>query len=192
MANGCDRTGPLYPTAQDTHYLRCLEQERNRLTGPTALYYSLNRGKNVDALYGEPDNDPLYGGGSARGADQLDIDSWHFYPNPDDGEPDLEMTVVLEYQEMDNRQPMVREEGFFAEYDAIMHLAYYEWTDAIDGTTIDGRTPKEGDVVYVFNEWFDVTKVGSGGNIADSTSTTGWKFELRKRTKFTPDRKVKR
>jgi hypothetical protein len=169
-----------------------LEQERNRLTGPTALYFSLIRGQNVDALYGEPDNDPLYGGGSPRGTDQIDDESWHFYPNPDDGEPDLEMVVIMEYQEMDNRTPMVREEGFHAEFDAIMHLAYYEWVDGIKDTLIDGRLPKEGDVIYVFNLWWDVVRVGSGGNIADSTEITGYKFELRKRTKFTPDRKVKR
>jgi hypothetical protein len=171
-----------------------LEEERIKLVGPTAEYFSLNRGKNVDALYGEPDNDPLYGGSSAAGTPQMDEKSWNFYPNPyaTPTEESLTFSVAFEYQESENRQPAVRDEGFYADYDAIMFLAKTAWEDAIADTRIDGRIPKEGDVVYCFNEWWDVVRVGSGGNIADTATFVGWKFELRKRTKFTPDRKVDR
>jgi hypothetical protein len=179
---------------EDAEYLRCLEEERIELVGPPCEYYSLNRGTNVDPLYGEPDNDPLYGGSSPRGTPQIDEKSWNFYPNPyaDPVEPTLTFPVHFEYTEADNRQPMVRDEGFHAEYDAIMHLSINHWEKAIAGTRIDGRVPKEGDVLYCFNEWWDVVRVGSGGNVVDTPVTVGWKFELRKRTKFTPDRKVDR
>ena len=184
---------PVYGD-QDAEYLRCLDEERIELVGPTVEYYSLNRGKNVDALYGEPDNDPLYGGSSALGTPQIDEKSWNFYPNPDavPAQDTLTFVAAIEYQEMDNRQPSVREEGIIAEYDAILHVSRNAWENAIEDTVINGRVPKEGDVLYCFNEWWDVVKQGKGGNILDTATHVGWKFELRKRTKFTPDRKVDR
>ena len=50
--------------------------------------------------------------------------------------------------------------------------------------------PKEGDVLYLFNEWWDVAKAGIGGNVLDSPHYVGFKLELRKRTQYTPDRKI--
>ena len=177
---------------QDAIYLRKLEAERIELVGPTCEYYSLNRGRNVDPLYNEPDNDPLYGGSDPIGTPQTDSTSWNYYPDINKTPPDdlLQMPCIIEYQEMDNRQPSVRDEGFIAEYDAIMHLARDHWECTIEDTDIDGRLPKEGDVIYVFEEWFDVIKVGKGGNILDSPNYVGFKFELRKTTVFTPNRKV--
>ena len=180
----------VYDCCEDIEYLKSLEEERIELVGPDAEYYSLNRGKNVDAVYGEPVNDPLYGGSDPRGTPSTDEHSWNFYPNIPDGEPLLTMPVVLEYQEFDNRNPMVREEGFFAEYDAIMSMSRNHWEKAIEGTSIDGRRPKEGDVVYVYNEWWDIVRVGAQGFIMATPEFVGYRFELRKRTKFTPDRKV--
>ena len=175
---------------EEAEYLRSLEAERIELVGPTVEYYSLNRGVNVDALYGEPTNDPLYGGSSPRGSPSNDKESWNFYPSISGGDPTLSMPCAFEYEEMTNRDFVVREEGKTAEYDAIMVIARDAWECAIEDLSISARVPKVGDVVYVYNEWWDVIKPGSGGNILDSPNYTGYRLELKKRTKFTPDRKV--
>jgi hypothetical protein len=175
---------------QDITYLRRLEEERIELVGPICEYYSLRRGKNVDPLYGEPTNDPLYGGSSPIGTPSRHDESWSFYPDVDESEPLLTMPCAITYEEMDNRIPSVREEGLIAEYDALFYVSRNAWERAITDTLIDGRFPKEGDVVYVQNEWWDITKVGTGGYALDSPNYVGFKAELRKRTKFTPDRKI--
>ena len=175
---------------EEAEYLRSLERERIELVGPTVEYYSLNRGMNVDALYGEPTNDPLYGGSSPIGTPSRDEESWNFYPDVTGGDPALTMSCAMEYEQMTNREFVVREEGLTAEYDAIMVISRDAWECALEELPIVGRVPKVGDVVYVYNEWWDVIKVGSGGNILDSPNYTGYRFELKKRTKFTPDRKV--
>ena len=181
--------GRVYFDEEET-ILREYEEERIEIVGPLLEYYSLNRGKNVDALYGEPTNDPLYGGSSSRGAPSISKDAWNFYPDPDEGQDLLTMPCAIEYQQMDNRQPNVREYGIEWEYDAILYIARNAWERAIEGTGIEGRVPKEGDVIYVHNEWWDISKVGAGGNILDTPVPVGFKAELRKRTKFTPERKV--
>jgi len=53
-----------------------------------------------------------------------------------------------------------------------------------------GRTPKEDDVCYVMNEWWDVVKAGGSGNILGTAETVGYKLELKKRTQFVPERKL--
>ena len=175
---------------EDVTYLRALEEERIELVGPTCEYYSLNRGKNVDALYGEPTNDPLYGGSSTRGTPSKSEEAWNFYPDASIGQETLEFQCVIEYQEFDNRQPLARTEGFVAEYDAVVSISRNPWECALDGTLIEGRLPKEGDVLYLFNEWWDVTKAGKSGYVLDSPEYVGYRLEVKKRTQFTPDRKV--
>ena len=171
-------------------YFRSLEAERIEQSGPTCVYYSLNRGSHVDALYGEPTNDPLYGGASARGSSSVPAEAWNYYPPA--GTDDVSFSVAFEYQEQDNRNPAVRPEGFEAEYDAQMSIARDAWECAIEGLPIDGRTPKEGDVAFVFGEWWDVVRANKGGNLLDTASHVGYRLELRKRTRYTPDRKVAR
>lgn len=175
---------------EDVTYLRSLEEERIELVGPLCEYYSLNRGKNVDALYGEPTNDPLYGGSSARGNPSVSDEAWNFYPDIDGGQEPVSFPCAIEYQESDNRQPTARTEGFVYEYDAIVAISRNTWECAWEGTTIEGRLPKEGDVLYLFGEWWDVVKVGKSGNVLDSPNYVGFKFEVRKRTQYTPDRKI--
>jgi len=194
---GCQGKGRIYGD-QDAAYFRTLEQERMGETAGDAEYYSLNRGKNVDALYGEPDNDPLYGGSnplSPRGTSQTHDLSWNFCPDIAQGDPQFIVTAIFEFQEMENRQPMVREEGKYVEYDAIMYMSQGAWECAIEALAdtlacAQGRTPKEGDVIYGFNEWWDVVKAGRGGNVLSTPTTVGYRLDLKKRTMFTPDRKV--
>jgi len=175
---------------EDAAYLRSLEEERIELVGPTCEYYSLNRGKNVDALYGEPTNDPLYGGSANRGDPAISNEAWNFYPDILAGQDLVTFPVAIEYQEGDNRNPTARTEGFVYEYDAIIYISRNHWECAYEDTVIAGRVPKEGDVLYVFNEWWDVVKAGKHGFILDSPDYVGFKIEVRKRTQFTPDRKV--
>lgn len=172
---------------EDAVYIRSLEEERIELVGPTCEYYSLNRGKNVDPLYGEPTNDPRYYGSSPLGSDSVSSEAWNFYPSIDDPK---QFPIEIEYMEADNRTPTARAEGFVYEYDAIIGISRNHWEDAWEDTVIDGRAPKEGDIIYVFGEWWDVTKAGKSGYILDSTEYVGFKLELKKRTQYTPDRKV--
>lgn len=174
----------------EAQYFKSLEAERIELTSPPCEYYSLNRGKNVDPLYGEPDNDPLYGGSDPVGSDQNHPTSWNFYPNISGGDPPLMFPCAFEYQEMDGRQPSTRDEGMIVEWDAQAYIAVLHWEQAISGLPIDGRRPKEGDVIYVSGLWWDVVNAGSGGNIVQSTQFVGYKLMLRRRSKFLPDRKL--
>lgn len=175
---------------EDAAYLRSLEEERIELVGPTAEYYSLNRGVHVDTLYNEPDNEWLYGGESQRGTNQQDKKAWNFCPGL--GAAAVTLPVSVQYEEMDGRSPSVRSEGFKADYDAQLFMSKKHWDCAIEGTCMSGRSPKEGDVVYVFNTWWDVMKSGSGGNILDTPYFVGYRLELKRRTEFVPERKVDR
>ena len=179
--------------SQDAVYFRALEAERIEQTGVTAEYYSLNRGTNVDALYGEPDNDPLYGGSSMAGTPQVHDLSWNFCPDVEGGEDSLIIPCAMEYVEFDNSNPMVRGEGQMTEYDAVMIVSYNHWQCCVTESSLvclQDRLPKEGDVCYVFDEWFDIVKVGESGNILATEEVVGYRFELRERTQFTPDRKI--
>jgi len=175
---------------EDATYLRQLEEERIELVGPDCEYYSLNRGVNVDALYGEPTNDPLYGGSADRGTASISEEAWNFYPDISQGEEVLEFQCAIEYQEADNRTPYVRTEGFGHEYDSVVGVSRNAWECAITDTAISTREPKEGDVCYLFGEWWDVVKAGRSGYINDSTAYVGFKLELKKRTQYTPERKI--
>jgi len=144
---------------RDKEYFQRLEKERFGLTAPTATYFSLNRGKNVDPLYNEP-----------RG--------WDF--------EEFCVQVAIEYQEMEDRTPEVREEGFGVEYDAMAYVAMLEWNENAPA----GRSPKEGDVIFIQKQYFDVVKGNSGGNVVDRPDFAGFRLDLRKRIKFDAKRKV--
>lgn len=175
---------------EDSVYLRSLEEERNELVSPLCEYYSLNLGINVDPLNNEPVNDPLFGGSSPRGSDSRSNKSWNFYPDLSKGQSKITFPCAIEYMESENRTPSIRPEGFIYEYDAIVGIARNHWETALSSTPISSRKPKEGDVIYLFNEWWDIVKAGKGGYVLDSTEYVGFKLELKKKTQFTPDRKV--
>lgn len=151
---------------QDRTILRLWEDERFYLTGPVVQYYSLTRGANVDPLYAEPD-------------------SWVF------ADP-VALKVAITYQQSDNRQPGVLDEGETIDYDAECFVAINEWERRFLTTAPVVRRPKEGDVLYVTerNKYFDVVNVGKGGNVVDTGSHVGFKFFLRTKEKFVPERKT--
>lgn len=191
---GCRGRGRIWAD-QDAAYLQSLESERIAETSVDVEYYSLNRGTNVDPVYGEPTNDPVWGGSSPsqRGEPQQHKLSWSFCPNVADGDPSLVIVGSVEYTESDDRNPIVRPEGKSVEYDAILVISAVHWECALEEHTsecIKGRTPKEGDVLYTMLEWWDIKKVGKSGNILGTATTVGYRFELKKRSEFSPDRKI--
>jgi len=192
---GCKGNGRIW-AGQDAAYLRALEAERIEGSGVDVEYYSLNRGANVDPVYGEPTNDPVWGGSnprSPRGTPQQHKLSWNFCPDTGAGDLALVLTGTVEYVEYDGRNPIVRPEGRMVEYDAILVVAKDEWDCGIDdhlAACIKGRIPKEGDVAFAMGEWWDIVKVGGSGSVPGSSATVGWRMDLKKRSQFTPDRKV--
>lgn len=160
---------PLYGE-RDKKYFQRLERENIARSGSRATYYSLNRGQNVDPLYGEP---------------RL----WHFEKFEVDA-------VQVEYQEQDGRDVETRDEGVGEQIDARMRIAKLEW-DAkapYDVVTAKGgnrqRLPKAGDVIEVQREFWDVMKGNSSGNAIDRPDFTGFELTCMKRTKFTAVRRV--
>lgn len=185
------RTGYRY-RSQDDEILRRWEEERIGLSGPIGEFYILNRGANVDPLYNEPTNDPLYqedrlpgtpGDEWPHNVTLRDNEAWEF-------EGPFMMDMAIEYQQSENRNPAVREEGKEAEYDAIIAISRNEWEGVLEDAGVPGKIPKEGDVVFVQNVWWDITKKGTSGNVLDTVSYVGFRLEARKRTKFTPERKI--
>ena len=144
---------------RDRRQFERYERERIGSTGPEATYFSLDRHANVDPLYNEPV-------------------LWQF--------EEFCLQVSVEYEEKDNREPSVRDEGIVVEYDAQVSVAKLEWEERAPS----GRQPKEGDVIFVQKEYFDVVKANRGGNVIDRQSTVGYRLDLRKRIKFDGKRKV--
>ncbi len=156
---------PTYPCPAELAYFRCLEAERIGLTGQEAIYYTLTRGANVDPLYSEPDD-----GG------------WVY--------DDFRLTVTAQYQEMDNKEVGVQEDGATVEYDAEAVVALNEWEANGPPTIFPGRKPKHGDVILVMGHYFDVVKGSAGGNVVDQIAVVGYKLMLKKRVKFDARRRL--
>jgi hypothetical protein len=177
---------------QDAKILRFYEEERIALVASVGEFYSLNRGANVDPLYDEPTNDPMYQDDRIPGTpgDEWphdvvlrDEEAWEFIG------PYL-MDAAIEFQQFDNRNPSVREEGKDVEWDALVSISRNEWERVMEAAGVEGRIPKEGDVVFLQNVWWDIVKAGTQGNIIDTVTHVGFRLEVKKRTKFTPERKI--
>jgi hypothetical protein len=158
---------PLYAD-QDATYLRSLEAERISLSGPVVEYYSLVRGQNMNnqdaALYGEP---------------TAATPVWGFTPM-------FEVALAFRYVESEGRTPAVRDEGFDWDSSAEASVARDTWELVAPA----GVAPKEGDVFKAFDSWWDVVSAGKGGNVLDTPTFVGYSMSAKRRSKFTPDRKV--
>lgn len=144
--------------ASELNLYRFYEEERINLFGQQIDYYVLSRGANVDPLYSEP------------------APSWSF--------TQYSLVGAVTYQQMDNRDPSVRDEGLVIEFDAEAYFAYNEWEKRIGA-----KIPKEGDVLFCMGQYFDVVNAASGGNFVDTVNVVGYKMLLRRREKFDPNRK---
>jgi hypothetical protein len=144
--------------ASELNLYRSFEEERINLFGQQIDYYVLSRGGNVDPVYNEP------------------APSWSF--------TQYSLVGAVTFQQMDNRDPSVRDEGFVVEWDGEAYFSYNEWDKVIGA-----KPPKEGDVLYAMSQYFDVVNAASGGNFVDTVKVVGYKILLRKRAKFDPPRK---
>lgn len=144
---------------RDVQYQQRIERERIGLTGVQATYYRLKRAANVDPLYNEPC-------------------VWDF--------EEFCMTVAIEFEERDDRDPSVREEGFEVLFDARFQVSRLEW----DENAPVGSVPREGDVIFAHDTYFDVVRTGSGGKVVDLPNFVGFKFDGRRRSKFVPERRT--
>jgi len=161
---------PLYGD-RDRKFFQKLDYENVRRSGGQVTYFSLNRGQNVDPLYNEP---------KGWRYTKFCLESAH-----------------IEYQEIDGRDVSVRDEGKETTQTAKLFISIIEWEKRapIDPrVTRDGnamqRRPKEGDVLEIQREVWNVVQANSGGNVVDRPSFTGYGLELRKRLKFIAQRQV--
>lgn len=167
---------------EDAAYIACMDAERQRAVSPNVRYYRLIRGANVDPLYNEPVDDPLYGGSPSPS-----YKKWEY------ALPYVVFQASIEYVEYDNAEASATDDGIAYEYDAVMSISKVNWN-----VVLSGREPKVGDVVHVkddllgFDHWFSIVKAGKNGSIANTNIAAGWRVSLKSRSAFTPDRKVLR
>ncbi len=162
---------------QDRLLLRRWEAERNALVGPTAQYYAIVRGAHVDPLYQEPVADPLYAY-DAVGTLARHDEAFH-YDGP------YAIVVAVLFERTTGREEEADEDGLEARFDGEVYVARDEWEAKVPGTL-----PKEGDVLFVSEEYWDVVLANTGGHVCDGSHFVGWKLVVKKRTRFTPDRKI--
>lgn len=163
---------------QDRAYLRSLEAERNALVGPTATYYRLLRGAHVDPLYNEPVADPLYAYDAAGTLARHD--EAFRYDGP------YSVVVAVLFERTTGRTEEASDAGVEARYDGEVMVARDTWEATVGLST----PPKEGDVLWVSDEWWDVVGANSGGHVTDSGHYVGWKLQVKKRDRFEPSRKI--
>lgn len=161
---------------QDAAILRRWEEERLSLTGPLAEYYSLERGEHVDPVYNEPTSDPL-DGGPTYGSEAKHTDAFKYLgPKP--------LRIALTFTPAENVSISADEAGLLVQGDGEAHVARNEWERAFPG-----RFPKEGDVMFANNFFFDITAVNPGGDVLDTRHYVGFRFAIKFTSRFTPDRK---
>lgn len=160
----------IYPVSSgiELTYARFLEDERIKLSGQQVTYYSINLSTNVDPLYNEPFN----------ASDQA---GWSF-------DATYTLVMAVEFQGHSSREEEASERGLETNYDATACLSYNEWqTNGGGGAK---RSPKVGDVIECMGLHFDILKPGREGHLIDTTDAVGFKFELRRISKFDAGRKI--
>jgi len=145
---------------KDKLFMQCIAQEVNDLAGMIAYYFRLDKANSdtrsgTSALYDEP---------AAL--------VWKDLPSglrmPCFGvNPQSSLTTG--------------EEGRRKQWDGEINIAVRDWEEQTQGT----ERPREGDVVFAWDQYYDVTKVSRDGIIDDSRlDHTGWTLTLRRNTKF--------
>ena len=159
------RPHPLYGD-RDRRYFQSLEDESISRSGSEIVYYSLNRGRNVDPLYNEPIG-------------------WSY-------KKFILRAGAVEYVEAEGRDVGVRDEGETIEQNGIIRISYLEWTrkSVVDDNGRQ-RWPKAGDVMEVQREVWDVVKGNSQGNVINRPDFVAFQLEIRKRLKFIANRKIR-
>lgn len=149
--------------------------EHVRITGTPLDYYALNREKSK--------NDPLYNEAEDR-----------VYDGP------FRISGFIEYPE---NAPEVRDEGVRFVWNSLCWLPRRALEEA------NCPIPNEGDVVVAWQtpfmkDWstgfqtnvpgaqyaFDCVNVNDDGHLFDNASFVGYRIELRRRTEFTPERRI--
>ena len=135
---------PVYGD-RDRKFFQKLDDESIKRSGGEVTYFSLNRGQNVDPLYNEPKG-------------------WRY-------KKFCLASASIEYMEVDGRDVSVRDEGKESTHTAKIYFSLIEWQKRapIDPrVTREGnamqRRPKEGDVVEIQREVWNVVQANSGGN----------------------------
>lgn len=156
------------PIAQEVSLHHFYEDERIALSGQEGEYYAVNRSRNVDPIYNEP---------TANG-----LNGWGF-------EPSFKAVFAIQFEESDNVNPEVDEKGYQEEGDAIIHISYLEWQRR-SPSIVKYPHPKEGDVVFLMDRYFDITKAKDKGRLVHSNTPSGYVLEAKFRTKMMPERRI--
>lgn len=144
---------------QDKCLFDIVAQEVNKLAGVRAIIYQLDEERSeVHPLYGEPK-----------------IKEWI---KKADGTIGYDVYVFFNYPD---RSPMAGEEGFRTDKTSIVFLADKERVEK------KMREPRIGDIVKVWNMYWDVVKVNKEGIPSDNDTTSLWSMEVARRTKAPPE-----
>lgn len=148
-----------------------IAQEPARLSGTPIRFYSLRRAKARHSLYGEPSQDG---------------EEWNF-SGP------WEMYATIDYDQPGDNSQDAGSEGLQVQSDSTMEIARKEFEDS------GSPFPKVGDVIEMWSErefsavqtrFWDVVDADPAQNIFSSEVYLMWKVSLKRRTRFTPQRKT--
>tara|TARA_Y100000310_G_C20683507_1_gene817526 strand:+ start:174 stop:662 length:489 start_codon:yes stop_codon:yes gene_type:complete len=144
------------------------EDERITLSGQGGEYYTVNRARNVDPLYNEPTINRQ--------------NEWGF-------EPLFNAIFAIEFETAENITPEVQERGYSEEGDSKITVSYLEWQRKCPDL-VKYPHPKEGDIVYLMDRYWDIVKAKDKGRLLHSNTPSGYVIEGRLRTKHLPQRRL--
>lgn len=150
---------------QDKRLYDSIAQEVNKLAGALCRYYVLDKVNSV--------RDPLY--------DEPEVTTYEL--QDDDG---LEIPCFVQNPPT---SLSTGEEGRRTQWDTTIWIARVDWEDCTGNTDLKDR-PKHGDVVNIWDEYYDVIQYDRDGVINDHRPDfVLWKLDLRRNTKFEPQRR---